>query len=116
MKDLYGTTLKLTGHYAFGNIARRGIQFLMVPFVTAAIPTADYGAVGMAAVMSGVTHAPMSSIVIVFELSGSYSLILPLLLAAVISTLVSDVMRQESIYNVMLSRTNSSTCSASWRR
>lgn len=64
-----------------------------------------YALVGMAAVMSGVTHAPMSSIVIVFELSGSYSLILPLLLAAVISTLVSDVMRQESIYNVMLSRT-----------
>src|SRR5690554_563094 len=64
-----------------------------------------YALVGMAAVMSGVTHAPMSSIVIVFELSGSYSLILPLLLAAVISTLISDVMRQESIYNVMLSRT-----------
>lgn len=64
-----------------------------------------YALVGMAAVMSGVTHAPMSSIVIVFELSGSYSLILPLLLAAVISTLVSDVMKQESIYNVMLSRT-----------
>lgn len=64
-----------------------------------------YALVGMAAVMSGVTHAPMSSIVIVFELSGSYALILPLLLAAVISTLISDVMRQESIYNVMLSRT-----------
>lgn len=64
-----------------------------------------YALVGMAAVMSGVTHAPMSSIVIVFELSGSYALILPLLLAAVISTLVSDVMHQESIYNVMLSRT-----------
>lgn len=64
-----------------------------------------YALVGMAAVMSGVTHAPMSSIVIVFELSGSYSLILPLLLAAVIATLVSDVMKQESIYNVMLSRT-----------
>ena len=40
----------------------------------------------------------------VFELSGSYDLILPLLLSAVISTLVSDVFHQESIYHVMLSR------------
>ena len=51
MKELYGTTLKLTSHYAVGNIIRKGIQFLMVPFVTAAIPTADYGAVGMAALV-----------------------------------------------------------------
>jgi chloride channel protein, CIC family len=63
-----------------------------------------FALVGMAAVLSGVTAAPMSSIVMVFELSGSYDLILPLLLAAVISTLVSDVFRQESIYHVMLSR------------
>lgn len=63
-----------------------------------------FALVGMAAVLSGVTHAPMSSIVMVFELSGSYDLILPLLLSAVISTLVSDVFHQESIYHVMLSR------------
>lgn len=76
---------------------------LVAPLFPEAAPGA-YALVGMAAVMSGVTHAPMSSIVMVFELSGSYALILPLLLAAVISTLVSDVMRQESIYHVMLSR------------
>lgn len=79
---------------------------LMAPlFPELGLAPGAYALVGMAAVMSGVSHAPMSSIVIVFELSGSYSLILPLLLAAVISTLISDVMRQESIYNVMLSRT-----------
>lgn len=63
-----------------------------------------FGLVGMVGVLSGVTRAPMSSIVMVFEMSGSYSLILPLLLAAVISTLTADVFGQESIYERMLSR------------
>ncbi|MEJ2358940.1 MAG: chloride channel protein [Deinococcales bacterium] len=66
-----------------------------------------YGAfalVGMAGVLSGVTRAPMSSIVMVFEMSGSYALILPLLLAAVISTLTADLFRQESLYERILSR------------
>ncbi len=79
-------------------------QLVAPLFPELALAPGAYALVGMAAVMSGVTHAPMSSIVMVFELSGSYALILPLLLAAVISTLVSDVMRQESIYHVMLSR------------
>lgn len=67
----------------------------------------DYGAfalVGMVGVLSGVTRAPLSSIVMVFEMSGSYSLILPILLAAVISTLTADLFGQESIYERMLSR------------
>ncbi len=86
---------------AVGGAFGQGAQALMPDLVSGSGP---YALVGMAAVLSGVTHAPMSSIVMVFELSGGYSLILPLLLAAVISTLVSEVMRQESIYHVMLSR------------
>lgn len=86
---------------AVGGAFGQGAQALMPGLVSGSGP---YALVGMAAVLSGVTHAPMSSIVMIFELSGGYSLILPLLLAAVISTLVSEVMRQESIYHVMLSR------------
>ena len=63
-----------------------------------------FALVGMVGVLSGVTRAPMSSIVMVFEMSGSYSLILPILLAAVISTLTADLFGQESIYERMLSR------------
>ncbi len=82
---------------AFGQIGERVFPSLVH----------DYGAfalVGMAAVLSGVTRAPMSSIVMIFELSGSYNLILPLLLAAVIATLTTDLFGQESIYHVILSR------------
>lgn len=63
-----------------------------------------FGLVGMVGVLAGVTRAPLSSIVMVFEMSGSYSLILPLLLAAVISTLTADIFGRESIYQHMLSR------------
>jgi len=63
-----------------------------------------YGLVGMVAVFAAVTRAPMSSIVMIFELSGGYELILPLLLAAVIATLVADLLHAESFYQLMLSR------------
>jgi CIC family chloride channel protein len=63
-----------------------------------------YALVGMVAVFAAVTRAPMSSIVMIFELSGSYELILPLLLAAVIATLVADLLHAESYYELMLSR------------
>lgn len=63
-----------------------------------------YALVAMAAVFAGVTRAPMSSIVMVFELSGSYSLILPLLLSAVIATLIADIFHPQSFYQLTLSR------------
>ncbi|MDZ7799953.1 MAG: chloride channel protein [Trueperaceae bacterium] len=68
------------------------------------IQPGPYALVGMAAVFSGVTRAPMSSIVMVFEISGSYEMILPLLLSAVIATLVADQLHPESFYRLMLSR------------
>ena len=63
-----------------------------------------FALVGMAAVFAGAERAPMSTIVMVFEMSGDYQLILPLLLAAVVATLVADVFHPESIYHVILSR------------
>ena len=63
-----------------------------------------YALVGMAALFAGVTRAAMSSIVMVFELSGSYEMILPLLLGAVIATLVADVIQPGSYYELMVAR------------
>ncbi len=69
-----------------------------------AITPGAFALVGMAAVFAGAERAPMSTIVMVFEMSNDYQLILPLLLAAVIATLIADVLHPESIYHVMLSR------------
>ena len=86
---------------AFGALVGEAGQAL---FPQLAIRPGPYALVGMAAVFTGVTRAPMSSIVMIFEVSGSYELILPLLLAAVIANLGADLLHPESFYQLMLSR------------
>ncbi|MCA9839389.1 MAG: chloride channel protein [Trueperaceae bacterium] len=79
-------------------------QIVEVAFPALTITPGAFALVGMAAVFAGAERAPMSTIVMVFEMSNDYQLILPLLLAAVIATLIADVLHPESIYHVMLSR------------
>jgi CIC family chloride channel protein len=69
--------------------------------------TATYGAyalVGMSAVVAGTTHAPITAMLIIFEMTGDYRIILPLMLASVISTLLSNKLCKDSIYTLKLSR------------
>ncbi len=67
-------------------------------------PGGAYALVGMSAVFAAAAHAPITAVLIVFEMSGDYRLILPLMLATVISTLVSERLRRESIYTLKLVR------------
>jgi len=71
---------------------------------TALAPSGAYALVGMAAVFAAAAHAPMTSLLIIFEMSGSYSLILPLMLAAGLSTAMVRVFQRESIYTLSLAR------------
>jgi CIC family chloride channel protein len=57
-----------------------------------------YAAVGMAAVMAGTSHAPISAILILFEFTQNYDLILPVMLAAIIASLLARRLRRYSIY------------------
>ncbi|MBW7886371.1 MAG: chloride channel protein, partial [Caldilineaceae bacterium] len=57
-----------------------------------------YAIVGMAAVFAGAARAPITAVLIVFEMSGDYKLILPLMLATVLSTLLAERIFPESIY------------------
>jgi CIC family chloride channel protein len=82
---------------AFGQIAHQ-----LFPAITAA--AGAYALVGMAAFFSGAAHAPMTAILIMFEMTGDYSIILPLMLATVVSTLISRAIRHESIYTLKLVR------------
>lgn len=63
-----------------------------------------YGAVGMAAVAAGTSHAPISAILILFELTGNYELILPLMVAAITASLLSRRLTRASIYTESLRR------------
>jgi CIC family chloride channel protein len=72
------------------------------PSITA--PAEAYGIVGMAAVFSGAARAPFTAIIILFEMTGNYAIILPLMTSVVISTLLSRAIRRESIYTLKLLR------------
>jgi CIC family chloride channel protein len=58
----------------------------------------------MGAVVAGTTHAPIMAILIIFELTSDYKLILPLMGACIISTLVTTGVMRESIYTMKLFR------------
>jgi len=63
-----------------------------------------YAAVGMAAIAAGTSHAPISAILILFEFTGNYDLILPLMLASIVSSLVASALYPYSIYTASLHR------------
>jgi CIC family chloride channel protein len=58
--------------------------------------------VGMAAMIAGTTHAPLTGVLLVYELTHSYSVILPLMLTAVITVTVSRLLHRDSIYTAEL--------------
>ena len=73
------------------------------PNITA--PVGAYALVGMAAAFAGSTFASVTAVVMIFELTSDYRLILPLMLSVVISTLLARYMLNgESIYTLKLSR------------
>lgn len=63
-----------------------------------------YALVGMAAVFAGAARAPLTAMLIVFEMSGDYGLILPLMAAGITATFIADWLNPESIYTVKLVR------------
>ena len=72
----------------------------LAPMVTA--PPGAYALVGMGALFAGAAHAPISSILILFEMTDDYQIILPLMLAVVVSHLVASWLRADSIYTTKL--------------
>ena len=60
--------------------------------------------VGMAGLVSGATHAPLTAIMMVFEMTGDYGLILPLMLTSVIAYVVARRLHPENIYSEWLVR------------
>ena len=63
-----------------------------------------YALVGMGAVAAGAMHAPITSILIIFELTNDYRIILPLMIACIISVLITSRLKKDSIYTLKLSR------------
>lgn len=81
----------------FGTVAHQWF-----PSVTAS--PAAYALVGMAAVNGACTQAPLSAIIVLFEMTGEYGIILPLMFAVVMATFVARKLYPESIYTEDLVR------------
>lgn len=65
---------------------------------------AVYGVIGMAAVFTGSARAPLTAVVLLIEMTGQYSLLLPLMLASVIATFTSKLLTRTTIYTEDLRR------------
>jgi CIC family chloride channel protein len=85
------------GGTAFGMVVHQ-----LFPAATAA--PGMYGLIGMGAAFAGATRAAITAVIILFELTGEYTIILPLMLAIVAATGVSQVLSKETIYTLKLTR------------
>jgi len=74
----------------------------LFPQVTAS--PAAYALVGMGALVAGTTHAPITAILIIFEMTGNYKIILPMMITCILSTLVAISLKNGSIYTIKLLR------------
>ena len=63
-----------------------------------------YALVTMGAVVAAATHAPITAIIMIFELTQSITIIPPLMAACVVSTLVTTYLHRDSIYTMKLTR------------
>lgn len=63
-----------------------------------------YGLIGMGAAFAGAARAPITGVIVLFEITDEYSIILPMMLAVVVATMVSRVLSGETIYTAKLWR------------
>ncbi len=73
-------------------------------FPTVTATPGAYALVGMAGMVAAATHAPMTALLIIFEMTSDYRIILPLMVTVVFSALVAGKLFSQSIYTVKLFR------------
>ncbi len=68
------------------------------------LPEKNFALLGMAGVMSGVMHAPLTGIFLIAEITGGYSLFMPLMIVSVSAYLTISIFEKHSIYGMRLAR------------
>ena len=79
-----------------GGLYGKLVQHLL-PTVTAG--SGAYALVGMAGVLSAATHSPLTALLLLFEMSGDYKIILPVMLVVTLATSVARSLERESLYS-----------------
>ena len=65
-----------------------------------------FAVVGMGAVFAGIVRAPMTSVLIIFEMTGGYGLVLPLMIANMSAFVLARHWRHTSVYDALLAQDN----------
>ena len=68
------------------------------------VPEKNFALLGMAGVMSGVMHAPLTGIFLIAELTGGYTMFMPLMIVSVCAYLTIIIFEPHSIYGYRLAR------------
>ena len=68
------------------------------------VPEKNFALLGMAGVMSGVMHAPLTGIFLIAELTGGYAMFMPLMIVSVCAYLTIIIFEPHSIYGSRLAR------------
>ena len=84
-----------------GGLVGSGVHALL-PSVTAG--AGAYALVGMAGVLSAATHSPITAMILLFEMSGDYQIILPVMIVVTLSTAVGRSLAEDSLYTAALRR------------
>ena len=82
---------------AFGQLANQ-------LFPQLSLHPAAFAMVGMAALLAGAVHAPLTAILLLFEMTHDYRIILPLMFSVVISLLIAQRLQRDSVYTLGLAR------------
>ena len=76
----------------------------LLKLVGISVPVVNFTLVGMAGLMSGVMHAPLTGIFLIAELTGGYHLLMPLMIVAVVSYLTIMFFEPHSLYAMRLAQ------------
>lgn len=82
---------------AFGSVAA-------TLFPTMQLNPEAFALVGMAAVLAGAVHAPLTSVILLFEMTSDYRIILPVMFAVAVSLVISQRIQRDSVYAMGLAR------------
>ncbi len=83
-----------------------GLLFVKVVnyYGVASLPESNFALVGMAGLLAGVVHAPLTAIFLIAEITGGYDLFLPIMMVATVSYGFSKLLTPNSIYTIQLTK------------
>ena len=78
------------------------VASLLKKFIGVDLPDNRFVLVGMAGMMAGVMHAPLTAIFLIAEITGGYNLLIPLIITATVAFITTRSFEKHSIYHVQL--------------